>query len=597
MTKISVVIPVYNTEKFLEKCLNSVINQTFNDFEVICINDGSTDNSESVLNSFAKQDNRIKIINQQNRGVSIARNEGLKIAKGDYISFIDSDDSVAPNYLENLYNAIISTGADIAVTSIIRIKKGKEKYRVKYDEIKTYTTLQDKIDICKIPDCSYVWNKLYKSELAKRFKFKEGVFFEDVLWIPEVVKNANKVVTVPDTYYIYFNNPNSIVQRCPSAKKQEDVYNAKKYAIQFFDDNHLRLAEKERNISKKVKFFCGIPLYKIKEYNDVETIYLFSFLPIIKCYPKKKNLCKILNLYTIEDYDITHRKLTFCGIKFKYPRSQYRKLKKTSPYYYYKKNKLDITTLPPAEGQTRDIQLANLALLEELDYVCKQNGLKYWLDFGTLLGAVRHKGFIPWDDDIDIGMLRDDYAKIIDAFAKTSRNPDIYADIFIDKRNNSSIKVLHKKCNLLFVDIFPYDFYPRVSEREQLDISDKIMYFVPKSISGEKTKDEIVKEIEHLRASVYLKPVLDKESADLVYGIDYCHNYKNWFYSQDYFFPLKTMLFEGKDYPVPNNSEKYLQRIFGNYMEYPNRIGVGHSMFLTLTNSDKNIINNLKNNR
>ena len=133
-------------------------------------------------------------------------------------------------------------------------------------------------------------------------------------------------------------------------------------------------------------------------------------------------------LFSITELNETHNILRIMGIKIKFPKQEIIKIKKQLPYETYKLNNADIKTIPPANGQLRDIQLANLALLKELDYVCKKNNIDYWIDFGTLLGAVRHKGFIPWDDDIDTGMLRADYNEIVDIFNKTSRNPNIYAD-------------------------------------------------------------------------------------------------------------------------------------------------------------------------
>lgn len=103
MAKISIIVPVYNTEKFLEKCLNSLINQTLKDIEIICINDGSTDKSLQILEKFANKDKRIQIINQTNSGLSVARNIGIKKAKGEYIGFVDSDDWVDLNFFEQLY--------------------------------------------------------------------------------------------------------------------------------------------------------------------------------------------------------------------------------------------------------------------------------------------------------------------------------------------------------------------------------------------------------------------------------------------------------------------------------------------------------------
>ena len=115
MSKVSVIIPVYNTEKYLKSCLDSVINQTLSDIEIICINDGSTDNSLDILEEYANKDDRIKIINQKNQGVSEARNNGIKLAKSDYFILLDSDDSIENTICEKSYNAIVKNNADINI--------------------------------------------------------------------------------------------------------------------------------------------------------------------------------------------------------------------------------------------------------------------------------------------------------------------------------------------------------------------------------------------------------------------------------------------------------------------------------------------------
>ena len=125
MPKISVIIPVYNVERFLKKCLESVINQTLSDLEIICINDGSTDKSLSILNSFAQKDNRIIVINQDNQGQSCARNAGLSIATGKYIGFVDSDDWIDLDFYEKLYNTAKKYNADIAAAGIKRLRTYK----------------------------------------------------------------------------------------------------------------------------------------------------------------------------------------------------------------------------------------------------------------------------------------------------------------------------------------------------------------------------------------------------------------------------------------------------------------------------------------
>ena len=123
MVKVSVIIPIYNTEKYLKKCLNSLIHQTLSDIEIICVNDGSTDKSIDILRNFASQDHRIKIIEQENKKQGAARNAGMKIAQGEYIGFVDSDDWVDLDYFEKLYISAIKHKADISLGTNVRINK------------------------------------------------------------------------------------------------------------------------------------------------------------------------------------------------------------------------------------------------------------------------------------------------------------------------------------------------------------------------------------------------------------------------------------------------------------------------------------------
>lgn len=279
MIKVSIIVPVYNVEKFLEKCLDSLTNQTLKDIEIICVNDGSTDKSFEILNNYAKQDLRIKIINQKNSGLSAARNSGMNIAQGKYIGFVDSDDWVDLDFFEKLYNVAIKNNADISTASIIRWRKRNTKYRIKYSEEKTYTKLQDKMNCCNTPKICYVWNKLYKSTLLKDEEFKSGVYFEDVIWLPHIIKKSNIIVTTPNTNYYYRVNKYSIVKKT-SNKKQQDNYLAKKQMIKFFKENNLKLGKRERTLVKYSKEIFKIPLLKIKE-RDNKTFYLlFDFIPI-----------------------------------------------------------------------------------------------------------------------------------------------------------------------------------------------------------------------------------------------------------------------------------------------------------------------------
>lgn len=301
-------------------------------------------------------------------------------------------------------------------------------------------------------------------------------------------------------------------------------------------------------------------------------------------------------IFSIQNYGETHYKITIFGIVIKQPKAKYAKLRKENLYYYYKNNNIDITTLPPAEGQIRDIQLANLALLKELDYVCKNAGLKYWIDFGTLLGAVRHKGFIPWDDDVDTGMLREDHSKIIEAFEKYSRNPDIFAGWVRDKNDNFIVKVQHKKCPHLFVDIFPYDYYGAIlSLGEQRKKTIEVKELRKKMQTQLKSMDvnDALCFIDKKRKDI-LQCTQFIENTDLIWGIDFNHHWKNWFASYDTIFPLKEIEFEGIKFFCINKLDDFLNEVYGNYMAYPKKIGVGHNMFAKLTEEEIEEIEKLK---
>lgn len=301
-------------------------------------------------------------------------------------------------------------------------------------------------------------------------------------------------------------------------------------------------------------------------------------------------------IFSLEDYRQTHKILHIFGIKIKFPKSEYIQKQKNNPFEEYKKNNIDITTLPPATGQIRDVQLANLALLKELDYVCKQNNLTYWIDFGTLLGAVRHKGFIPWDDDIDVGMMREDYDKIIDAIKKSARNSDIYAEQTYLGKSQTIIKIKHRKCSHIFIDIFPRDYTNSVENKENRILKTKHLQKIRKQLNKNKnydSSDKVLGKIKEINSEFI--PNIFVENSDIQFGLEYSNTEPLWVYSYETIFPLKEIEFEGFNFMCINKPEEYLTDIFGDYMAYPKKFGFGHCMYLKLTETDNEIIRGLNN--
>ena len=261
-TKISIIIPVYNSEKYLKKCLDSVIKQTIKEIEIICINDGSTDKSDLILKEYAKIDSRIKVYTMENKGVSAARNYGISLAAGEYIGFIDSDDWIDEDFYKNLYNAAKTENADIAVGEIKRVNKFWQKYHLKINKKSVTEDISEKVKLCNVPDKCYVWNKIYKTKMLKNsdIRFEEGIIYEDVLFTLQILNYSKKLVTVPNTLYYYLRHGNSLVTRRDIKSKNDSIYVNKK-AKQFCKDNNINIDFTE--VSYRFKIF-NITIYKTK---------------------------------------------------------------------------------------------------------------------------------------------------------------------------------------------------------------------------------------------------------------------------------------------------------------------------------------------
>jgi len=257
--KISIIVPVYNSAKYLKRCINSLINQTLKEIEIILINDGSTDDSENIIKSY--NDPRIVLISQKNQGQSVARNTGLKYAQGEYIGFVDSDDWIDLNFYEKLYQNANQENADIAVANIVRLHKTNRKYYLKYDKKVITQNADEKFRLCDVPDRCYVWNKIYKANKLKEkeLKFKEGIFFEDVIFTPEALFHLEKLVTVPDTNYFYWRRPGSTVT-LNTCKAKNDYKYAEKTMKKFLEEHNIDVSF-QKTIAKKYSF-CGITIFK-----------------------------------------------------------------------------------------------------------------------------------------------------------------------------------------------------------------------------------------------------------------------------------------------------------------------------------------------
>jgi len=289
-------------------------------------------------------------------------------------------------------------------------------------------------------------------------------------------------------------------------------------------------------------------------------------------------------LFSFEIGSGAHYQIIIFGIKIRILKPYLKKMKEN---YIHYQNPSDV---PQASGKLREFQCANLTLLKLFHKACEEKNLKYWIDFGTLLGAVRHGGFIPWDDDIDLGMLRDDYDKLISEF---SHHPYLEAHLTGNGRNKCYIKVTHRQFDKIFLDIFPYDYYyKKTNETEKKELHQLIGNWskkLKKTFFEEKNLKKLQEKFIKITNDIFLEGnSADKNSQPSIFwGIDFPHAWKNRVYDWEEIFPLCKIKFEDYEFYAPKEKEKVLKNIYNDYMKLPKDIYPRHAHILGLSESEE----------
>ncbi|MGN1298843.1 MAG: glycosyltransferase [Candidatus Scatovivens sp.] len=282
--KISIVVPIYNNEKVLESCLNSIVSQTYKNLEIILVNDGSTDNSKCICEDFKSKDNRIILINKENGGLSSARNAGIDIATGKYISFIDSDDYIINDFYEYLISILEKNNfPDIVQASFSRINVEKIKYtneilenenRILEEKVQTLSNIEalEKLygpSLEEYVDFVVVWNKLYKMNLFDNIRFPIGRLHEDEYTTYKLLYNSKKIIKSNKKIYGYIQTSNSIMRTSISQKRIDDTLDAYENVYSFFEkENQVILMAKAK---RRYLEYCIELIEKIeKEEKNIE---------------------------------------------------------------------------------------------------------------------------------------------------------------------------------------------------------------------------------------------------------------------------------------------------------------------------------------
>ena len=303
---ISIIVPVYNVEDYLDKCINSIINQTYTNIEIIIINDGSTDNSYEICKSY--KDKRIKLYSIKNKGLSGARNYGISKSKGKYLAFVDSDDYIEKDYIEVLYNNLIKEDADLSCCSLYEVFKNEIKNKSKKDKyyvMNSYETIEKTFTDEGLN--VYVWNKLYKKELFKNIKFPVNKNSEDIYVMHEIISSCKKIVYESIPKYYYVQRKNSIVNNIN--KINIDSIEASLHAVNYLKNNkELQRYAIKNYLNTRLRYYKKL-LYSNKEDKTIRNDYLRELKKYKKIpYTKKEKLELFLFKYIPGIYKLINKK-------------------------------------------------------------------------------------------------------------------------------------------------------------------------------------------------------------------------------------------------------------------------------------------------
>lgn len=256
-TAISVIVPVYRVEKYLPACIDSILNQTFTDFELILVDDGSPDRCPEICDEVARRDARVRVIHQANAGLSAARNAGIEIAHGEWLGFVDSDDYIAPQFYEKLYQTAQRTDADCVMCSVQNVDESGKSIdsalmRVA-DEVKTGQEVLQKIGRDDVTPYLTAWNKLYRRKLFNTLRYPAGRQNEDVFVFAELFCQVQRAVCVAEPLYFYRKRIGSIMNSVVTLRNLDEMWayvNCFEHLQQ--DDEESTLKETEKRVFAKL---------------------------------------------------------------------------------------------------------------------------------------------------------------------------------------------------------------------------------------------------------------------------------------------------------------------------------------------------------
>ncbi|GGH81658.1 glycosyltransferase involved in cell wall biosynthesis [Pullulanibacillus pueri] len=310
--KVSIVVPIYKVERYLEKCVSSLLNQTYKNIEVLLVDDGSPDRCGELAETFALKDQRVRVFHKKNGGLSDARNYGLKYVTGDYVMFVDSDDWLDEGIVEEMVTHLKRYQADIVQTAFYYAYDDYLLFDDRYHSEQDLPTLLDQktvmLELVKNERVkNFAWGKLYRTNLLKGLPFKKGVLFEDVFWAHQVMDRVDRYLILHRPYYYYYQRKDSIV--ATFTPKNLDILEGLKTRLKFIEKNYEHLIDLTYMELLKASFIQYHLLLRNK-HMDKKGLYRNSIRSFIEAhYPKlnkatqqDRELKRQLRLFMIHPY-------------------------------------------------------------------------------------------------------------------------------------------------------------------------------------------------------------------------------------------------------------------------------------------------------
>ena len=275
MEKVSILVPIYNAEKYIQRCLDSIISQTYDNLEIVLIEDGSKDNSLKIIEGYGEKDKRIKIVPIENNGVADARNKAVENATGEFLTFVDSDDYIEKDYIETLYKNLKKYNADIAVCNCTNVmEETGEKIHKSFgiSKVKEYNNIEAVENLFYYNFLRHSpWGKLYKKEVWNNIRFPLGKNYEDLAILYKLFLNTKKVIYIPEEKYNYVIRQGSIVH---NEIRKLDVEAILEYSQKILEDitqNYPELVPAAEYLVSylSLSLWRKIPNGKYKEYDEI----------------------------------------------------------------------------------------------------------------------------------------------------------------------------------------------------------------------------------------------------------------------------------------------------------------------------------------